>query len=139
MAGLVDTLTFHPDRMRELAPAGFTLATDLAEWMVRQGVPFRVAHEAAGVCVRTAESRGVGLVDLTDAELAAAHPALTPEVREVLTVDGAVASRSTRGARPVSASPSSSTGWWRGSTTPAPGRPGPSAGRGPDSGARTVG
>lgn len=40
---------------------------------------------------------GVGLVDLTDAELAAAHPALTPEVREVLTVDGAVASRSTRG------------------------------------------
>lgn len=97
MAGLVDTLTFHPDRMRELAPAGFTLATDLAEWMVRQGVPFRVAHEAAGVCVRTAESRGVGLVDLTDAELAAAHPALTPEVREVLTVDGAVASRSTRG------------------------------------------
>ncbi|KAB3520733.1 argininosuccinate lyase [Corynebacterium sp. zg254] len=97
MAGLVDTLTFHPERLRELAPAGFTLATDLAEWMVRQGVPFRVAHEASGSCVRIAESRGVDLIDLTDAELASVHEALTPEVREVLTVDGAVASRATRG------------------------------------------
>lgn len=97
MAGLVDTLTFHPERLRELAPAGFTLATDLAEWMVRQGVPFRVAHEASGACVRIAESRGVDLVDLTDEELASVHTALTPEVREVLTIDGAVASRATRG------------------------------------------
>ena len=46
IAGLVGTLDFHTDRMAELAPAGFTLATDIAEWMVRQGVPFRVAHEA---------------------------------------------------------------------------------------------
>ena len=97
MAGLVGTLTFHPERLRELAPAGFTLATDLAEWMVRQGVPFRVAHEASGSCVCIAESRGVDLVDLTDDELAGVHEALTPEVREVLTIDGAVASRATRG------------------------------------------
>ncbi len=97
MAGLVGTLTFHPERLRELAPAGFTLATDLAEWMVRQGVPFRDAHEASGQCVRIAESRGVDLVALTDAELSGVHPALTAEVRQVLTVDGAVASRSTRG------------------------------------------
>ncbi len=97
MAGLVGTLTFHPERLRELAPAGFTLATDLAEWMVRQGVPFRVAHEASGSCVRIAESRGVDLVDLTDEELAGVHEALTPEVREGLTIDGAVASRATRG------------------------------------------
>lgn len=97
MAGLVGTLTFHPERLRALAPAGFTLATDLAEWMVRQGVPFRVAHEASGSCVRIAESRGVDLVDLTDEELPGVHEALTPEVREVLTIDGAVASRSTRG------------------------------------------
>ncbi|WP_293791953.1 argininosuccinate lyase [uncultured Corynebacterium sp.] len=97
MAGLVGTLTFHPERLRALAPAGFTLATDLAEWMVRQGVPFRVAHEASGSCVRIAESRGVDLVDLTDEELVGVHEALTPEVREVLTIDGAVASRSTRG------------------------------------------
>ena len=95
--GLVSTLTFHEDRMRELAPAGFTLATDLAEWMVRQGVPFREAHEASGACVRIAESRGVDLVDLTDEELASVDERLRPEVREVLTVDGAVASRDTRG------------------------------------------
>lgn len=97
MTGLVSTLVFHEDRMRELAPAGFTLATDLAEWMVRQGVPFREAHEASGACVRIAESRGVDLVDLTDEELASVDKRLTPEVREVLTIDGAVASRATRG------------------------------------------
>ena len=100
--GLVSTLTFHEDRMRELAPAGFTLATDLAEWMVRQGVPFREAHEASGACVRIAESRGVDLVDLTDGELQSVDKRLLPEVRAVLTVEGAVASRDTRGgtARP---------------------------------------
>ncbi|ACP32938.1 Argininosuccinate lyase [Corynebacterium aurimucosum ATCC 700975] len=97
MTGLVETLTFHEDRMRELAPRGFTLATDLAEWMVRQGVPFREAHEASGACVQIAESRGVDLVDLTDEELAGVDKRLLPEVREVLTIDGAVASRSTKG------------------------------------------
>lgn len=97
MTGLVRTLVFHEDRMRELAPRGYTLATDLAEWMVRQGVPFREAHEASGACVRLAESRGVDLVELSDEELAGVDERLTPEVREVLTIDGAVASRDTRG------------------------------------------
>ncbi|MHA6804315.1 argininosuccinate lyase [Salinifilum ghardaiensis] len=96
-AGMMRTVTFHTGRMAELAPAGFTLATDLAEWLVRRGVPFREAHEASGACVRTAEARGAGLDELSDAELAAAHPALTPEVREVLTVAGSVASRNARG------------------------------------------
>ncbi|MCG7260980.1 argininosuccinate lyase [Corynebacterium hesseae] len=97
MTGLIETLTFHEDRMRELAPRGFTLATDLAEWMVRQGVPFREAHEASGACVQIAEARGVDLVDLTDEELAGVDKRLLPEVRVVLTIDGAVASRSTKG------------------------------------------
>ncbi|MCZ9309174.1 argininosuccinate lyase [Corynebacterium uberis] len=97
MTGLVSTLEFHEDRMRELAPAGYTLATDLAEWMVRQGVPFREAHEASGACVRLAEQRGVGLAELTDAELRGVDKRLSPQVREVLTVDGAIASRDTRG------------------------------------------
>lgn len=97
MTGLVSTLTFHEDRMRELAPRGFTLATDLAEWMVRQGVPFREAHEASGACVRIAEKRGVDLVELTDEELADVDKRLKPSVREVLTIDGAVASRATKG------------------------------------------
>ena len=97
VAGMVATLVFHPDRLAQLAPAGFTLATDVAEWLVRQGVPFRAAHDAAGGCVRAAEARGVGLDALTDAELAAVHPALGPAVREVLTVAGSIASRDARG------------------------------------------
>ncbi|EFM43673.1 argininosuccinate lyase, partial [Corynebacterium accolens ATCC 49726] len=97
MTGLVSTLSFNEDRMRELAPRGFTLATDLAEWMVREGVPFREAHEASGACVRIAEERGVDLVELTDEELKGVDKRLTPEVREVLTIDGAVASRTTKG------------------------------------------
>ena len=97
MTGLVSTLTFHEDRMRELAPSGFTLATDLAEWMVRQGVPFREAHEASGACVRLAEERGVDLVELSDEDLAGVDKRLKPSVREVLTIDGAVASRATKG------------------------------------------
>ena len=83
--------------MRELAPRGFTLATDLAEWMVRQGVPFREAHEASGACVRIAEERGIDLVELSDEELAGVDKRLKPSVREVLTIDGAVASRATKG------------------------------------------
>ncbi|PYE16049.1 argininosuccinate lyase [Williamsia limnetica] len=97
IAGLIRTLTFHEQRMAELAPAGFTLATDIAEWLVRAGVPFRVAHEVAGACVRVAEEHGVGLPDLTDEQFAQIHPALTPAVREVLTVEGSIASRDARG------------------------------------------
>ncbi|SCX33493.1 argininosuccinate lyase [Mycolicibacterium fluoranthenivorans] len=97
MAGLVGTLTFDTDRMAQLAPLGFTLATDIAEWMVRQGIPFRVAHEAAGAAVKAAEARGVGLEELADDELAGIHPGLTAEVREVLTIAGSVDSRDARG------------------------------------------
>ncbi|AGL27128.1 argininosuccinate lyase [Mycobacterium tuberculosis CAS/NITR204] len=97
MAGLVASLTFNVQRMAELAPAGYTLATDLAEWLVRQGVPFRSAHEAAGAAVRAAEQRGVGLQELTDDELAAISPELTPQVREVLTIEGSVSARDCRG------------------------------------------
>ncbi len=93
MAGLVDTLVFDPVRLESLAPQGFSLATDVAEWLVRRRVPFRVAHELAGECVRVCEARGVDLADLTDAELAAISPELTPDVRAVLTVAGSIASR----------------------------------------------
>ena len=97
VTGLVATLRFNTARMAELAPQGFSLATDVAEWLVRQGVPFRVAHEVAGACVRRCEELGVELADLTDQQLAEVSPDLTPEVRSVLTVEGSVASRRGRG------------------------------------------
>jgi argininosuccinate lyase len=95
VSGMVATLTFHPDRLAELAPQGFSLATDVAEWLVRQGVPFRVAHEAAGACVRVCEQHDPTkeLHELSDQELTDIHPALTPEVRAVLSVEGSLASR----------------------------------------------
>ncbi|MEV5003224.1 argininosuccinate lyase [Nocardioides sp. LML1-1-1.1] len=95
--GQVATLVYNTERMAELAPQGFSLATDIAEWLVREGTPFRIAHELAGACVRAAEARGVELADLTDEEFAAISPALTPAVRLVLTTEGSVASRSGRG------------------------------------------
>ncbi|GAA0993982.1 MULTISPECIES: argininosuccinate lyase [Nocardiopsidaceae] len=97
MTGMVATLTFHTDRMAELAPQGFSLATDIAEWLVRERVPFREAHEIAGTCVRVCEERGIDLPDLADEDFAAISPHLTPAVREVLTVSGSLASRSGRG------------------------------------------
>jgi argininosuccinate lyase len=95
--GMVATLEFNVARMAELAPQGFSLATDVAEWLVREGVPFREAHELAGACVRRCEELGCDLPDLTDDQLAAISPALTPEVRAVLSVEGSVSSRSGRG------------------------------------------
>ena len=97
LTGMVATLTFDTERMAALAPEGFSLATDVAEWLVRQRVPFREAHEVAGACVRRCEELGIGLAELTDAQLAEVDARLTPAVREVLTVAGSIASRDGRG------------------------------------------
>jgi argininosuccinate lyase len=103
VAGMVATVRFDTVRLAQLAPQGFALATDIAEWLVREGVPFREAHEIAGACVRRceeralAEGRDVELADLTDEDLAKLSPHLTPEVRVVLDVAGSVASRDGRG------------------------------------------
>jgi argininosuccinate lyase len=79
--------------MREIAPAGFTLATDLAEYLVQRGVPFRDAHEIVGHLVVWCQVNEVGLDEVSDADLAKVSPHLTPDVRAVLTVDGALAAR----------------------------------------------
>ena len=97
VAGMVATMRFDTERMATLAPQGFSLATDVAEWLVRQGVPFREAHEIAGRCVQVCEARGIELADLSDADLSAVSERLTPQVREVLTVEGSLASRSAVG------------------------------------------
>jgi argininosuccinate lyase len=97
VAGMVDTMIFDTARLETLAPQGFSLATDIAEWLVRRRVPFRVAHELAGDCVRVCESRGIELDALSDADFAAISAHLTPGVREVLTVAGSLTSRNAYG------------------------------------------
>jgi len=91
--GMVATLRFDTERMASLAPQGFSLATDVAEWLVTQRVPFRDAHEISGALVRACEERGIGLEDATDELLAEVSEHLTPAVREVLSIEGSVASR----------------------------------------------
>ncbi|HUW77335.1 MAG TPA: argininosuccinate lyase [Candidatus Nanopelagicaceae bacterium] len=93
VTGMVATSQFDAQKMAKSAPEGFALATEIADWLVRQGMPFRSAHEVAGECVRICESRSIELDVLSDADFAAIHPMLTPEVREVLSAGGAVASR----------------------------------------------
>jgi argininosuccinate lyase len=95
--GMVATMRFETERMAAMAPEGFTLATDVAEWLVRQGVPFREAHEVAGECVRVCESRNIQLGELSDSDLAEVSEQLTPEVRSVLSVEGSLASRDAYG------------------------------------------
>jgi len=95
--GMVSTLTFDTARMAELAPQGFSLATDVAEWLVTQKVPFREAHEISGALVSFCEQRGLELDEPSDADYQSISPTLTPSVREVLTVAGSIASRTGAG------------------------------------------
>jgi argininosuccinate lyase len=97
VTGLIATLVFDTGRLTASAPAGFALATDVAEWLVRRGVAFRDAHEISGAFVSYCEQLGVDLPDLTDAQLAEIDPRLTPDVRAVLSVPGALAARSAVG------------------------------------------
>ena len=94
VSGMIATLRFDLERMAELAPEGFSLATDVADWLVRRRVPFRDAHEISGALVRACEERGIGLADASDELLAQVSPLLEPAVRDVLTIEGSVASRS---------------------------------------------
>ena len=98
VTGMVATTTFDRAKMLAAAPQGFSLATEVADFLVRAGVPFAVAHEAAGKCVSICESKNIELHELSDSDLSAVHPKLTPEIRKSLTVEGAIASRTTVGA-----------------------------------------
>jgi argininosuccinate lyase len=97
VTGMVSTLKFHHERMASLAPKGFSLATDVADWLVRRRVPFARAHEITGACVRFCEANGIELADLTGEQLAEISPELNPDVLNVLTVEGSVSSRNGRG------------------------------------------
>lgn len=99
--GMIATLRFNTERMHALAPQGFALATDVAEWLVKTGVPFREAHEISGACVQVCEQRGIELWDLSTTDLQEISPALVHDdgrsVHDVLTVDGSLAARDARG------------------------------------------
>lgn len=97
VSGMIATTDFDRDQMAAAAPTGFSLATEIADYLVRAHIPFSQAHEAAGACVALCEKTGRELHELTDAEFLQVHPALTGGVREVLTVAGALASRTTAG------------------------------------------
>jgi argininosuccinate lyase len=97
LAGTVATMRVDVDRLAASAPEGFALATDVAEWLVSHGVPFRDAHEAVGHLVVWCTVNGVALGDVSDDDLAAISPHLVPEIRSVLSVPGALASRDAYG------------------------------------------
>lgn len=94
MAGMVATMTVDKDELRRQAPDGFTLATEVADWLAVRGVPFKQAHEITGQLVQLCERQRIGLSDLTDAQLQSVDPRLSPEVRQVLTLEAAIAARS---------------------------------------------
>ena len=98
MTGMIETVTFRTDRMRGLAESGFATATDLADWLVREGdIPFREAHHITGRAVAAAETAGVQLADLPIDTLKAIDARIDERIYAVLTVDASVASRRSHG------------------------------------------
>ena len=98
LGGMVETIEFVPERMREAAAQGYSTATDLADWLVREAnVPFREAHHITGRAVKLAEERDCGLAELSIEDLKAIDPRIDERVFEVLSVEASVASRTSYG------------------------------------------
>ena len=98
MTGMVANVTFNTPRMREVAGSGFSTATDLADWLVREfGMPFREAHHVTGSVVKSCEARGISLSDITVDDLSAINPALAACNLPDLSIDGSVNSRTSAG------------------------------------------
>jgi argininosuccinate lyase len=98
MTGMVGDLEINTSAMKKAAGAGYSIATDLADWLVRElGMPFREAHHVTGRAVALAESKKVGLEKLSLEELQSIHPAITGDVFSVLSVQKSVASRKSFG------------------------------------------
>jgi argininosuccinate lyase len=98
LAGMIEATRFDTERMRAAAEAGFSTATDLADWLVRDaGLPFREAHHVVGRAVKLAEEKGVGLADLDLADLREIDPRIGGGALEVLSVEASVRSRTSFG------------------------------------------
>ena len=93
ISGMVQTAKFKPANISKGASAGFSLATEIADFLSKTGVPFSVAHEVAGECVKFCEKNGIELDQMSDQQLLSIHPSLTPEVKKFLNLSGAVSSR----------------------------------------------
>ncbi|MCW2105683.1 argininosuccinate lyase [Rahnella sp. RcJ3] len=97
MAGMIDTMTVNVERLREQAPEGFTLATEVADWLSRRGVPFKEAHEITGKLVQVCEQHNLALHEVSDAQLLEVDARLSADVRECLTLEAAINARSGKG------------------------------------------
>ena len=97
VTGMVATTDFDREKMALAAPTGFSLATEIADYLVRKNVPFATAHESAGKCVALCEKSSRQLHELSDDEFKTIHPSLDGGVRDVLNVAGALSSRTTAG------------------------------------------
>jgi argininosuccinate lyase len=93
ITGMIETAEFNSAAISKGAADGFSLATEIADFLAKKQIPFATAHEVAGECVKFCEKNGIELDQLSDAQLLAIHPALTGEVKAFLNVKGAVASR----------------------------------------------
>jgi argininosuccinate lyase len=94
LSGMVQSARFKQANISKGASAGFSLATEIADFLSKAGVPFSVAHEVAGECVKFCENNQIQLEQMSDQQLLTIHPKLTSEVKRFLTLSGAVASRS---------------------------------------------
>jgi len=97
VTGMIETTEFDRDKMAVAAPTGFSLATEIADYLAKKSVPFAIAHEVAGKCVALCEVSGRQLHQLTDSEFLQFHEQLDGGVRELLTVHGALNSRTSAG------------------------------------------
>jgi argininosuccinate lyase len=97
VTGMISRTNFDRQKMAEAAPKGFSLATEIADYLVRKNIPFAIAHESAGKCVALCEKTSRELDQLTASELHSIHPQLDEGVMVVLSVDGALKSRTTSG------------------------------------------
>jgi argininosuccinate lyase len=93
ITGMIETAQFNSAAISKGAADGFSLATEIADFLAKKQIPFATAHEVAGECVKFCEKNGIELDQLSDAQLLSIHPALTGDVKAFLNVNGAVASR----------------------------------------------
>jgi argininosuccinate lyase len=93
LTGMIETATFNQLEIERGATSGHSLATEIADYLAKKGVPFAQAHEAAGTCVKIAERKGVELSDLSDEDFASANPQLQSDIRSLLSARGAIETR----------------------------------------------